>query len=487
MKLSRRAALKWAALAGGAASLAGCERIARSVSRAPLPDRIALPEGPVDPLVRLIDRTGFGPTPGQVARVKLMGAAMYIEEQLRGDLPEEPHLEFALNRLDVNRVHSAELEDVPEELALEQLQRAALLRAVYSRNQLKERLADFWTNHFNIYARKARGVYSKPDDERRVVRDHALGWFSDMLRESATSPAMIEYLDNQQNRSGVPNENYARELLELHTLGVDGGYTYQDIKELARCLTGWTVETRFLRPRGRIRFDPDLHDDGPKRLLGQSIPAGGGERDLDRVLHILSRHPSTAKFICRKLCRLFLGDDAPRAYDVAVTAFTASNGPKRAGDIRSAVRAILASGLDESRPILKRPFDWVASALRALRADTDCDRSILEHIDSMGQPLYEWPMPDGYPDDTVSWTGSMLPRWSFALALGSNELPRTQLDLEALAAAHGGNSASAIAATVLSRRADDEPVKAIVRAASDPENLGLVAALALASPEFQWR
>jgi uncharacterized protein (DUF1800 family) len=416
-----------------------------------------------------------------------MGREAYVEEQLRADQPEEPYLTLMLHRLDALRLDSAELQDLPEDTVHSQLQQAAILRAVYGRNQLLERMCDLWTNHFNVYSRKAEGVYKKPAEESNVLRRHALGRFPDLLKASARSPAMLMYLDNQENRAGVPNENYARELLELHSLGVDGGYEYRDIKELARCLTGWTVEDRFLHPWGKFRFDPDLHDDGAKVVLGHRIPAGGGERDVDIVLDVLASHVSTAKYISRKICRHFVGDAwEPAAAEMARTY------AQTEGDLRAMLRPLLLSReIGDGPPILKRPFDFVVSALRAFDAGTDGGPPLQRHLKAMGQPLYEWPMPDGYPDRTAAWTGSMLARWNFALDLGLGRIGGTSVDPENLL--EKLDSKSPLELTTLTGSREWTSRLAQTREGAKRGSLGSqdatgeVITLCLASPEFHWR
>ena len=250
---SRRDCLERGALAtAGALALAagGCSEAVRRYTAPQVPKEASLPpSGPVDPAARLLNRAAFGPAPGDVARVTRIGATAYVDEQLAPNDDEPAILKLRLRTL-VGEVmdeggSGLDLRDLPERDVLRQLSQIALLKAVYSRNQLRERMADFWSNHFNVYARKNLGVYFTPADDVHVVRAHALGKFGDLVRASARSPAMLGYLDNEANRKGVPNENYARELLELHTLGVDGGYTQKDVEEVARCLTGWTIEDRF--------------------------------------------------------------------------------------------------------------------------------------------------------------------------------------------------------------------------------------------------
>lgn len=489
MSLSRREALLAGGVAGAGLALSGCSSLVNSRLAPALPDEIRPPAQP-EPARRLADRLGFGPRPGDLAHIVSMGSTAYVEEQLKADQPLPPNLVALLHRLDVLRMDGMELRDLPEDEIVRQLQQAAILRAVYNPNQLHERLVDFWTNHFNIYARKGLAAYRKARDEQEVSRRHALGRFEDLVLASATSPAMLAYLDNRVNLRGVPNENYARELLELHTMGVDGGYTQRDIVEVARCFTGWTVEARFLRPQGRFRFNPALHDDGEKIVLGHRIPAGGGEEDGRRVIEILSKHPSTARYIAKKLTVAFWGEADPKWIQKLERAFTASG-----GDIRATLRPLLTSPeLFEAPAIAKRPFDFLVSALRATAANTDGDAPLQAHLERMGQPLYQWPMPDGYPVKTEAWTGSLLARWNFAMALCNGAIPRTRVDIRELDARSSVGGYALAAEQVLGHstrssagRRMAERLGQAAREGGLTESGATAFALALAAPEFQWR
>jgi uncharacterized protein (DUF1800 family) len=303
---------------------------------------------------------------------------------------------------------------------------------VYSKRQLFEVMVGFFTDHLNINLEKGDCIYLKPADDRTVVRRHALGNFKDLIRASATSPAMLVYLDGKENKKGspsdVPNENYARELLELHTLGVDGGYTQADVYEAARCLTGWRLRTRWRK--GTVYFDPSLHDDEEKLVLGHRIPAGGGETDVDRVVEIACNHPSTAKHIATKLVRRFVSDEPSVSLtDRVARAFTAS-----CGDIKPLVRTILTS--EEFKRAkgakFKRPFHYIVSSLRALGADTHAHKDLVEYLLRMGQGPFQYPTPDGYPDRIEPWLGTLLWRWNFAFALASSRLPFVNVSLDQL-------------------------------------------------------
>ena len=470
MKLSRRQALGL-----GAVGFAGisCAPIAKRFA-ADLPADLKLPDYDVEPTLKLVNRLTFGPTPGEVKRVATLGFSGYLGEQLAANQPEPHHLTAQLTRLDALRMDAHEMQELPMELVLSQLQQAAILRAAHSPNQLRERMVEFWSDHFNVYGRKGSAAFQKGPDETRVIREHALGNFGDLLDASAHSPAMLAYLDNQLNQKGVPNENYARELLELHTLGVHGGYTQQDVQEVARCFTGWTLENRFLHPKGKFRFDPERHDDGSKRVLGHLIPAGGGASDGKQVLAILASHQSTATFICRKLARFFLGlEDGPVVNSMSER-FRATQ-----GDIKSVLRVMFTDkNIQAARPVQKRPFDFMVSALRAVGAQTDGGRGIQTHLDKMGMPLYQWPMPDGYPVKTEAWTGTLLARWNFATSLSSGAIPGTGMDAKKLEERSGGELAEVVLnSRTLARRINDLNLtgqESIITAC-------------LASPEFQWR
>ena len=475
MKTSRR---EFLVLAGAAGAVAGCNQIARRLPGNELPASVALPSRDVHPAARLLNRAGFGPRPGDVAAVQQQGLSAWVDLQLAADDSESPRLNVQLARLDVWQEDDMDLLDLHREDVVRQLNQAELLRAVYGKWQLKERMAAFWADHFNVYSQKDLAAFGLGNYERTIVRKHALGRFPELLQAIAHSPVMLAYLDNQANVRGVANENYARELMELHTLGVHGGYTQKDVQEVARCFTGWTIEGRMFRHKGAFRFDPDLHDKGEKIVLGHRIPAGGGQEDAETVLKIVANHPATANFISGKLCRHFLGDmDHPMKADLASTYL------RTGGDIKAMVRPLLLSkALLEGPPVARRPIDFVAGALRATGADSDCGPGVQEHLEKMGQTLYAWPMPDGYPDRASAWTGSLLARWNFALALAHDKIGGTSIDLDELVKRSGSPTADMALNAVLLNRTDP-PAPPLLHARSTAE----VAALCLASPDFQLR
>lgn len=426
---------------------------------------------------RLLERAAFGVSATDAARLKSVGQRAWLDEQLSAPLGKSEDegetfgLNFQTRRLESLRENSYELRDQGEKHVLMQLQQASILRACYSKWQLRERMADFWTNHFNIYEHKVYTPQTREksaselafllgQDQREVVRKHALGNFKDILWASMQSPAMLGYLDNQLSDARHPNENYARELMELHTLGAQGGYSQKDVMEVARCLTGWGVEDRFLRANGQIRWEATRHDDGAKSVLGVTILPGGGQSDAERVRDLLVAHPSTGRFLARKLVRYFYGDDqeAPR-----LRALVADSYARTHGDIKSMMRALFtAPEFASAPPTIKRPIDFLASSIRATGALTDGGGNLQDHLTKMGQLAFSWPMPDGYPDRTSAWTGSLLPRFNFALALASGGIGGTKID------------------------SHDAALALLPKIAHVGETWERIA-LGLSAPEFQWR
>lgn len=349
--MTRRRLLQLLGVAAAGASLSGCRSLEQRLTQADLPsDALAPPSVPPRPAVRLLNRIAYGPRPGDIARVEKMGVAAFVDEQLTPDkVKEDPAATWRVRRLnDTLNADAGLLFDQDDKRVIAALRQATVLRAVYSRRQLQERMVEFWGDHFNVYAFKGSGPQLKVMDDRETIRNHALGQFGDLLKASAQSAAMLGYLDNAANRKGVPNENYARELMELHTLGINEGYSQRDVKEVARCLTGWTSERRW--HRGRFHFDAATHDEGAKRVLGVTIPADGGVTDGERVLDILAAHPATARHVSRKLCVHFLGD-APASWVNRLSQIYLTTN----GDIAALLRPLLTSpDLLTARPILKR-------------------------------------------------------------------------------------------------------------------------------------
>lgn len=440
---------------------------------------LTAPDGDeVDEIAHVLGRLSHGPRPGDYHRVREMGVDAYIEEQLHPESIDDAWCDYRVRRFESLRQPVGELFEYQEHLLLKELSEATVVRAVYSERQLYEVMAGFWTDHFNIDSSKGDCPWLKTADDREVIRRHALGRFSDLLRASALSPAMLWYLDGRSNRRSSPdeqpNENYARELLELHTLGVHGGYTQADIMELARCLTGWHVRTEELFKKGKVEFKPDAHDQGEKAVLGEVIPAGLGEADLDRVLAIVTRHPATANYVAEKLCRKFIADTPPPAAVRAV----ADTFQTTEGGIRATLKTLFAH--EEFRAArgakMKRPLHYLASALRVSDADSSVGEPVMEYLLRMGHAPFQYPTPDGYPDEAGPWMGTLLWRWHFAKALDENRLGGTQVNWAALREAAGGDEV--FMRHVLGRRPRPDEARSYLACNNSP-------AVLLASPAFQ--
>ena len=439
MPLSRRDFLKLGGLTASAAALSSCSVVGRELAQHELPETLALPTAAPagtpttasDPVVRLLNRAGYGPRPGDVQRATAMGLAAYLEEQLNPEAIDDAPAGLIVRSLSYYNMDISQLyaSDEPLEAARD-LGVATISRALYSRRQLSEAMVEFWSDHFNIYLRKSQFMpFLKIIDDREVIRPHALGKFHDLLSAVAHSPAMLVYLDNTRNVQEQPNENYARELLELHTLGVDGGYTQQDVQEVARALTGWGVQRRGPRG-GQFRFFTEAHDTGQKQVLGRTLPAGRGAEDVTDVLTILAEHPATAHFVAGKLVRRFVAD-APPAGLVERVAQTYQESD---GDIKAMLRTIfLSEAFATAPPKLKRPYSFMLSAMRALNANaTAAESGLGRWLNMLGQPLFQWPPPNGYPDVAAAWAANLLPRWNFSLALVSGRMPGVETSLQTL-------------------------------------------------------
>jgi len=500
MPLDRRGFLRLSALLAVSTAVSGCVEHGRLIgtiasSLTPPPH---LPEG-VPALsaddYALLCRLTYGPSLEDRRRMAAIGPLAWIEEQLAPESLDDSATDVRLAAFPSLRMSAADLTDLSDKLFDEQdrrtvpseLRQATLVRRVTSRRQLYERTVEFWTDHFSISVDKGDCCYLKTVDDREVIRRHAFGRFSDLLRASAHSPAMLVYLDNQANRRGAPNENYARELMELHTLGIDGGYSQGDVQELARCLTGWTVKDHFWR--GQFRFDGQQHDAGVKRLLGWTVePQGQEEGEL--VLGLLAEHPSTARHLARKLARRFIRDDPP--FDLVertALAFEASR-----GDLRLTLRTLLLDGQRARRPKIKRPLDFVLSSLRQLQAGVQDARSLLDPLARMGHLPFAWPTPDGFPDTAEPWMTTLIPRWQFAASLARGELAGLRLPIEGLLQAGSGlPGALRLTAGLLfgassPSAVSDQMVRALGEADVRDEHEALQLAIAawLGSEPFQW-
>lgn len=361
-----------------------------------------------------------------------------------------------------------------------------ILRSIYSENQLQEVMTEFWFNHFNVSFTKPQSIPFIPSYERDVIRPNALGSFNTLLLATAKSPAMLMYLDNfsssgenskmaaRQNQPAKAkrpkglNENYAREVMELHTLGVDGGYTQQDVTEAARVFTGWTIYPRgesagagmiqkALQQKGEANlraagfviekdflFTPNRHDDGSKKVLGKTFPAGGGYQEGVELLSMLARHSSTAKFISRKLAIRFASDNpSPELVSKLSDTFLQTD-----GDISRMLRTLVSSqefwSPESIRQKIKSPFELTVSALRVLEADVRQPHHLFEWMNRMGQKIYFYQAPTGFPDKGEYWinTGALLNRMNFGLALATGKIPGIKFDVLGLNRNHEPGSAN---------------------------------------------
>lgn len=441
-------------------------------------------------IIQALNRLTFGPRPGDAQKVRAMGLDKWIDLQLHPGKIDDSNFERFASRYDIlKQDQSVVLEQYAEALRertmvrrdradsvqisreqrmamqqlgnnrrefMGQLVSERVARAVASNRQLEEVMTDFWLNHFNVFAGKGPPQpYYLVEYQRDVIRPNALGKFRDLLEAVAKSPAMLFYLDNSrsmvdstrprlaavgpggmlrrrplQNRSTGLNENYGRELLELHTVGVDGGYTQQDVINVARALTGWTIKPPAAG--GGFIFRPEMHDAGEKVVLGHKLAAGRGIEDGEDVLDIVSRSPATARYIATKLVRRFVADDPPQSLvDDAAAVFTKTN-----GDIREVVRTIVTSNELYSqrafRSKVKSPFEVVVSAMRALNAQPDSTPRTAQAIAFLGEPLFGHQAPNGYPETGDAWmnTGAILNRINFGMAVAANRIPG--VDISAL-------------------------------------------------------
>jgi hypothetical protein len=441
-------------------------------------------------------RITFGPRPEEVERAKTIGLDAFIEEQLDFSSIEDDALDLRVQGFTTLHLGPGELSRLEKKYTrpAAELIQATLLRAVHSRRQLYEQMVNFWSDHFNIHILKKTARFLKTVDDRDVIRRHALGDFRDLLSASMHSPAMLVYLDNATNAKDGPNENYARELLELHTLGTNAGFMQEDVVDVARVLTGWSVVGLLKENSGEYLFRDADHDEGPKMILGVEFPAGRGVQDGEQLIDLLTNHPAAATFISYKLVRRFVSDVPPPALVTrAASAFRASR-----GNIQQTLSVILHSeefyaslGLK-----LKRPFEYVVSALRQTRAETTLAQGAgpMVMLEKMGHLPFMFPGPNGYPDVGHEWLNSndLLNRWNFAIGLAGNLFEDTRMDWHELV--DGSSSIEAgfdlMCMNLLGGMLPNEVRDTMLRVASsvtDADPLTSAGALLLASPYFQYR
>jgi uncharacterized protein (DUF1800 family) len=404
----------------------------------------------------------------------------------------------------------------PQQALIADLKEGKVYRALYTNRQLEEVLVDFWFNHFNVFEGKAVQVAANgsvraflASYERDAIRPHVLGHFKDLLLATARHPAMLYYLDNWESvgpdamesfnvgpfaattmnliqnltrQAHGLNENYGREVMELHTLGVNGGYTQKDVIDLARCFTGWTVSKPSTNPQ--FTFAAFMHDNGEKTVLGHKIPAGGGESDGLQAIDILAHHPSTAKFISRKLAQRFVADDPPQSLvDKMALTFT-----KTDGDLRAVLETMFTSpeffseGAWEAK--MKSPLELVAGAVRATGAEVSDTFTLAQRVADLGEPLYGKIEPTGYANTEAPWvnTASLMGRINFATSLLSGQIPGVQVDSAKLV----GKDTTDIAHKLLGR--DPSPqTRAAIEDGLLSKEVVAIATLVISSPDFQRR
>ncbi len=456
----------------------------------------------------LLSRAGWGPRPGDLARVLESGPTGWIEEQLAPQ--SDPELDSRLAAyttlgLSTTRILAITNADVrAAQVVLDELANARVVRAVHGKNQLQEVLTDFWFNHFNVFVNDAFVRDSATAYEREAIRPHVLGRFRDLLGAASLHPAMLYYLDNYLNtaphRSGSRvvggiNENQGRELMELHTVGVDAGYTQQDVIEASRCLTGHGIDD--LQTGGNYLFRPADHDTGSKTVFGLAVPAGGGADDVQRLLDHLAGHPSTARFISRQLARRFVSDDPPEDLVQRMAGVFSATG----GDLGQVLRALFGSAEFWAQAFTTRkprtPVEYVFGALRAIGAEVANPAAVRRALSDMGQPLYACNPPTGYSNRGDAWLSpsSQLYRMNFALDLAAGAVAGVSADARAFVRNAGGDPDDpGSAAAAVNREAFGGTLSAAtLQAAVGVDRAGAVpvairvAGLLLASPEMQVR
>lgn len=455
----------------------------------------------------LVARASFGHSEGTRAELESMGYDDWIEHQLEPAAIDDSELDARLASYSWLGMSAASLRQqyTGGGWSLSEDSKAVrVLRAVESKRQLFERVVDLWNDHFNVPFTAQDANFLRPPHEERVIRDGALGKFPSLLGAIVRSPAIGAYLDQDSNVEGQPNENFARELLELYTLGEGNGYSEHDVREVARCFTGWGY-VRHWQPGtfGTFQFDASAHDDSEKTVLGRVIPAGGGEGDGDLVLRILSRDPRTARTVARKILGWFLGPAAASGtvhlngtslLDLVTQEYTATD-----GDIRDMVRLTLSrdfliAAAPWRRRKLKQPFHYAASLLRAIGARIVSPTTAVYALGGLGQVPFEWPDPDGYPDESAAWSGTLAPRWRFAANLLNgwaswadvDPADLTDLCRGATSAQWGRCVAAALTAGEMQLE-DTSAIQAFVNQSSSPGNADLIGAFELgaSSPSFQ--
>ncbi len=487
-----------------------------------------------------LNRLGFGPRPGDVDAVMRIGVDRWIDQQLHPERIPDAGVDARLRSFPTLQMSDRDLvqkyylpivemrreakgdentikemrEKIPydqrPQRVVEDLVSQRIVRAVDSDRQLNEVMVDFWMNHFNVFVGKGIDRFLLTSYERDTIRPHIWGKFEDLLMATAKSPAMLFYLDNAQSvaapenrpalvapafrrpfaqrpaaRGGGLNENYAREIMELHTLGVDGGYTQKDVTELARVFTGWSIARPQEGGTG-FMYRRAVHDVQPKTVLGVHFPAGGGMEEGERMIHVLAHQPATAHHIAYQLCQRLVSDDPPKALvDRVAKRFLATD-----GDLRETVKAVITSpefwDPNVYRAKVKSPFEYVASAIRAVDAHVDNPLPVARTLQQIGEPLYGAQPPTGYSDKAEAWmnSGALLNRLNFAMSLANNTMLGVNTNVNALVGnVDAASCVDALGIALTGGNLTEETRRTIK--SKGGQQVRTIAGLILGSPEFQ--
>lgn len=440
MALSRRQFLKTAALGAAAVSTASMSPIMQALASPALPTALRTSNVTADLMFRMLNRVTFAPTPALLKAVQKSGFSAWLEVQMnpnevadadcKARLTDYPTLDQSPPAL------AAQYPDRQSRPIAEALENATIMREIYSEAQLHEVMVNFWLEHFSIYHRKGNVELLNTIHDRDVIRRYAFGNFRDLLGATAKSAAMLVYLDNASSRKANPNENYAREVMELHTLGI-GNYTETDVRAVARGLTGWSFVNNQDKPNyGSFQFVGRFHDTDAKTIFGMDFPAGGGIEEGERILDTLATSPATAKRIAFKLCRRFISDDPPESIvNTATDAFL-----KNDGEIKPVLRAILTSTeFQNAPPKFKRPLEYFIGLCRHLRLElpSPLPVAVVNFLLRMNHLPFNWVAPNGYSDEGRHWVGNMMERWLTAYRVALARPDGVQLDLVRTASADG--------------------------------------------------
>jgi uncharacterized protein (DUF1800 family) len=458
--------------------------------------------------LHLLNRAGYGPRPGEIAGVLDRGPTKWVEEQLEaGPDPELDSRLAAYNTLGYSTSQVLGLYNADNRTIgtiLDHFLNAKVVRAAHARNQLQEVLVDFWFNHFNVFVNDGFDRYSISSYERDAIRPYVLSSFRELLGKATLHPAMLYYLDNYLNtvprtqggrQVGGINENHGRELLELHTVGVDAGYSQTDVVEASRCLTGHGIDN--VGQTGNYVYRPATHDDGSKQVFGLSLGSGGGASDVERLLDHLAAHPATARFVSKRLAQRFVADDPPEALVSRLASVFLGTG----GDLREVTKALFGSAefwaeaFGTGKP--KTGFEFVISAVRAAGGEVQNPRLVRIAIQDSGMPLYACNPPTGYSNRGADWLNpsAQLYRMNFALDLAAGAVAGVSADIRGLVRSGGGDpesppsAAEAINRVVFGRTLTAASLAAAgrVTTSSGVPVSARVAGLLLAGPEMQVR